>query len=242
MNTALTVERSGGVLHFRRFFRTNPEWWTVAVAAAAWGAVITHAIAHQGHVYHVMSFGTELENWLVMSTAMMLPLMREPIRWVASRGFYTRRHRSIALFLIAFLGAWGVAGLLPAWLRSFDWAHEPGFSVASFCTAAVWTMTSHRDRALAYCHWTAPIAPSGREGDRDCLRFGACLGVACVITCWPLMLACTLTGHNIVAMVGGAILGGVERRSFRPATRSVLWGSLLLAAWFLLPISTMRLP
>jgi hypothetical protein len=56
------------------------------------------------------------------------------------------------------------------------------------------------------------------------------------------MLACSLSGHNLIAMVGGAGLGVLERRSFRPPTGRIFAGALLLGAWFLLPISYAMLP
>jgi hypothetical protein len=225
-----------------RYFRRNPEWWVFTLAVAAWSAVIPHAVAHQGHVSHVMPFEVELENWVLMSTAMMLPLMRDPLRWVASRGFYGRRHRSIAWSLAAFLGVWALAGVPAAWLRTFEWVHEPLLPVGAFCVAAVWNLAPSRDRALAYCHLTSPLAPAGIDADRDCAQFGARLGGACVVTCWPLMLACTLTGHSLPAMVGGALLGSLERRSFHPAREKMFVGTLLLALWFLLPISRTPFP
>jgi hypothetical protein len=73
----------------------------------------------------------------------------------------------------------------------------------------------------------------GWRADRDCMRYGCVIGGACAATCWPLMLACTLTGHALPAMLGGAAVGAVERLSFRPLVRRVLGGTAALAAGYL---------
>jgi hypothetical protein len=93
-----------------------------------------------------------------------------------------------------------------------------------------------RMRALVYCHLTVPLAPLGWKADRDCLWYGIRIGVSCVATCYFLMLACTFTGHNPIAMLGGTTLGLIERRSFRPPTWRIFAGMILLALWFLLPM------
>jgi hypothetical protein len=242
MSLALTWRNRASGNRASRFFWTHPEWWSVVLTAVAWGAVIPHAIAHQGHVYHMMAFQVEYRNWCLMSVAMMVPLMREPLRWVAFRSFRHRRHRAILLFLTGFLAPWLLVGILPAWLRTQPWVHNPRLATATLALAALWVPVTVRTRALVYCHRTAPLAPSGWKADRDCLSYGLPIGASCVVTCGFLMLACTFTGHNLIAMLGGAVLGALERRSFRPPTGRIFAGTLLLAGWFLLPISYATLP
>lgn len=55
------------------------------------------------------------------------------------------------------------------------------------------------------------------------------IGSACVTTCLPMMVACSLAGHHLVAMLGGAALGAIEKRSFRPSIRLIAGGNLVLA-------------
>ncbi|HEX8597105.1 MAG TPA: DUF2182 domain-containing protein [Chloroflexia bacterium] len=237
----------------RRFFWTHPEWWSLGLAALAWGAVVSHAGGativsgagrHQEHVHHsisvphIMPFQVEFLYWCLMVVAMMVPLMLAPLRWVAFQSFRQRRHRAILLFLVGFLLPWMLVGVVPAWLRTFDWSYNPLLASGTFGLAALWVLGPVRRHALVFCHLTVPLAPSGWNADRNCLRFGLIIGASCIATCGLLMLACAFTGHSLIAMLGGTLLGVLEFRSFRPPTGYIFAGALVLAAWFLLPISS----
>jgi hypothetical protein len=227
----------------------HPEWWSLVLVALAWGALVSHADGHQEHVHHTMpvqdimplqdgmSFQVEFLNWCLMVVAMMVPLMLAPLRWAAFYSFRQRRHRAILLFLVGFLLPWMMVGAVAAWLRTFDWSHNPLLASGMFGLAALWVLIPVRMRVMVFCHRTVPLAPSGWNADRDCLRFSFLVGASCVATCGFLMLACALTGHNLIAMLGGTVLGVLEYRSFRPPTRSIFVGALMLAVWFVLPTS-----
>jgi hypothetical protein len=220
----------------------HPEWWSVALSASAWVLVLFQSSAQHGHMHHSASFQAELFNWCLMVVAMMLPLMLEPLRWLAFQSFHYRRHKAILLFLIGFLVPWMLFGGVAAWLRTLDGSHNPLLASGMFGLAALWVLIPLRMRALVFCHRTMPLAPAGWNADRDCLRYSLGIGASCVVTCGFLMLACILTGHNLMALLGGAALTALERRSFRPPTRRIFAGALLLAVWFLLPISYALLP
>ncbi len=243
MSLALVIRNRAPGKRLRRFFWTRPEWWSLVLAALAWGALVSHASGPQGHAHHampaqgIMPVQVEFLNWCLMVVAMMVPLMLAPLRWVAFQSFRQRRHRAILLFLIGFLLSWMPVGVGAAWLRTFDWSHDPLLVSGMFCLAALWVLAPVRRRALVFCHLTIPLAPSGWNADRDCLRFGLIVGMSCIATCGFLMLACAFTGHNLVAMLGGTLLGALEFRSFRPPTLQIFAGALMLAVWFLLPIS-----
>src|SRR4051812_9468735 len=101
MSRALMISNRVPGTWLRRFFWTHPEWWSLALVALAWGMVVAHAGAHQEHAHHTMpgkdilSFPVEFLNWSLMVVAMMVPLMLEPLRWVAFQSFRHRRHRAI---------------------------------------------------------------------------------------------------------------------------------------------------
>jgi hypothetical protein len=227
-----------------RFFWTHPEWWTLVLVALAWGIVVAPAGGHPEHAHHTMPvpdtmpFQGEFLHWGLMVVAMMVPLMLEPLRWVAFQSYRHRRHRAMLLFLLGFLLPWMVVGIGVAGLRTLDWSHNPLLASGTFGLAALWVLVPVRMQALVCCHLRLPLAPAGWKADRDCLRFSFLVGASCVGVCGLLMLACALTGHNLIAMLGGTVLGALEYRAFRPPTRPIVAGTLLLAAWFLLPLSS----
>jgi hypothetical protein len=237
MSLAWLTQNRAPAKWLRRYFWTHPEWWSLVLVALAWGTVVLQAGEHQGHAHHSLSFPLEFLNWGLMVVAMMVPLMLEPLRWVAFQSFRDRRHRAVLLFLLGFLVPWLGVGVGAAWLRTLDWSHNPLLPSGMFALAALWVLVPVRMQALVSCHLTVPLAPSGWPADRDCLRVSLRLGASCVVTCGFLMLACVLTGHNLLAMLGGTVLGALEYRSFRPPTRAIFAGALLLAGWFLLPVS-----
>lgn len=232
------------LVRVRRFLWAHPEWWSIVLAGAAWLLMLLpmggNTGGHGAHAHHTaagmptLSFTGELWYWGLMVVAMMVPLMIEPLRWIAFQSFHHRRHRAILLFLVGFLAPWLLLGVPVAWLRTMSWGHHPLIAPALFGLAALWAMVRLRQRALVFCHWTMPLAPSGWKAERDCLQYGSTIGASCVVTCALLMVACSFTGHNLVAMVGGTVLGAIERTSFRPPTVRIAVGAVLLAGWFLL--------
>jgi hypothetical protein len=46
------------------------------------------------------------------------------------------------------------------------------------------------------------------------------------------MLACMFSGHNPVAMIGGMLIGIIERSSYRPRTSAAAIGAVFLAAFY----------
>lgn len=238
MNPVQMMRNPAPGIRIRRFFWMHPEWWSLVLVAVAWGMIVSHAGGQGEHVHHNISFSGELRNWGLMVVAMMVPLILESLRWIAFQNFHHRRHRAILFFLLGYLVPWMTLGAFVAWLRTYDWSHNPLLAPATFAFAALWALVRVRHRALVFCHLRVPLASSNWKADRDCLRFGLVIGASCVITCAFLMLACSLTGHNLVAMVAGTSLGVLERRSFRPPTFRIAVGTLLLATWFLLPILT----
>ena len=241
MSLALIMENRAPSKWLGRFFWMHPEWWSLVLVALAWGSLVSHTGGHQEHVHRTMPiqgsvpYRVEFLNWCLMVVAMMVPLMLAPLRWVAFQSFRQRRHRAILLFVIGFLLPWVLVGVVVAWLRTFDLGQNPLLASGIFGLAALWVLVPVRRHALVFCHLTIPLAPSGWNADRDCLRFGLIVGAACIATCGFLMLACALTGHNLIAMLGGTVLGALEFRSFRQPTHSIFAGSLMLAVWFLLP-------
>ena len=98
--------------------------------------------------------------------------------------------------------------------------------------AALWMMSPTWVALRSRCHAPAPLAPSGWRADRDALRYGATIGLPCLASCAPLMVACAASGHGLVAMVGGGIVGILERSSYRIPRTALLATTLGLAGWY----------
>jgi len=160
-----------------------------------------------------------------MTFAMMLPMVVDSIRATAERSLWRRRHRAIAAFLIGYLSLWIVIGALVTLVRIPSNA-QPWLAAGAFAIAGAWQLTRAKRVALAGCHRTAPLAPSGWQADRDCIRYGWMIGARCIVSCWALMLACFVAGHAIAATAGLTAIGTVERYASRPDQR------LLSAALF----------
>ena len=215
------------------FFWSHPEWWTVAVCWLAWAMMLLHNWQNAGHgIHHHTSFAQELRSWMWMVAAMMLPLALNNVRLTAARSLWARRHRAVAGFLAGYLAPWLVLGIAASVLLQSSRTHTYAAPALGFAVAALWQRTRAHKRAFIACHRTLPLAPLGWRAHRDCLLFGCTIGVACVCSCWPLMLACAFAGHSPIAMAGGMAVGVSERWSFRPRTRVALAATLALASYY----------
>jgi predicted metal-binding membrane protein len=213
----------------------HPEWWVLAASAAAWVQLALHGGRHRGQQHaHSLSLSDEFLNWMLMIAAMMLPLIVDSLRTTAFRSLRSRRHRAMALFLVGYLAFWGAAGLPVAWARSSSWNHSPIAVGTAFLLASVWSVNPIHRGALIACHRTRPLAPLGWRADFHCVQFGLIIGNACALSCWPLMLACTVAGHNFVAMLAGAAVGAVERFSFRPPRRAIAAAQIVIGAFYII--------
>jgi predicted metal-binding membrane protein len=200
----------------------HPEWWSLALCAGAWTWLL------RGHA-HAHTFSAQLTNWLVMTLAMMLPMVIVPIRTTARRSLWHRRDRAIAAFLLGYLGCWTVAGIAVSFLH----VTHPLAGTIGFAVAGAWQLTRWKRIALAGCHRTEPLAPRGWRADRDCMRYGVLIGVNCVLSCWALMLACFLSGHTLLATLIATAIALAERYTIRPDQRLLacaLFAAALAAA------------
>jgi hypothetical protein len=123
----------------------------------------------------------------------------------------------MALFVAGYLTPWAAFAAAATTLRWFPWTGSR-WTIAALCAlAAAWTVTSIRARAMTVVYSFAPaLAPDGWESVRDCVTSGTTVGSWCVVSCWPLMLACALSNHDLGIVIAGGMVALVESRSFRP--------------------------
>jgi predicted metal-binding membrane protein len=210
----------------------HPEWWALALAALAWAQMLGHGLAHGGCACQdLMSPGDELVAWMGMVVAMMVPTLTEGVRDMSLRSYRFRRRRAIASYLLGYLTCWVIAGIPAVALRQWPAAHDGRAAAVAFAAAAAWTLLPLRRRWQLRCHRRIPLTPIGARADLDSFCQGVANGVPCVAMCWPLMLACTLTGHSLVAMLASAILTLKEKQMFRPRPRPIALAMAGLTLW-----------
>ena len=104
----VTSVNRGRVLVRDRVAWRHPEWWTLAISAAAWLLILgTSEVGNATHGAHGARVSAVAPNnplvdagaWLIMIAAMMLPLCVATIRATADRSLWRRRHRAIACWL-----------------------------------------------------------------------------------------------------------------------------------------------
>jgi Predicted metal-binding integral membrane protein (DUF2182) len=197
----------------------HAEWWSLGLSLAAWAVLIVGGSPQPAHHHGApiaRAWQYEVGHWLLMVTAMMVPLVLSPIRMTAARSLWRRRHRAIAAFLVGYLLPWTIGGLVAATFITFapeTWRHPPLAVGVAFAIAAAWQIAPAKRRSLVACHRAAPIAPDGWRATCDCVRYGSTIGTSCVVSCFPLMLVCIAARHHVSAMAAVAIVGAGERLS-----------------------------
>ena len=205
-----------------RIIWRHPEWWALALSASAWSIIVTTAFTastarHQSHPGDPIAIVALTRDWLLMILAMMVPLSVGSIRTTVDRSLWRRRNRAIAGWLLGYMAACLIPGLILSILviALLGPARSSAVVIAlSIAAAAIWHVTTPRVRALMTCHRTQPLAPDGWRADYDCLRYGWTIGVACSLACGGLMFASWLLGHGpigVAAMAAATAISFVER-------------------------------
>lgn len=172
-----------------------------------------------------------LPGWTLMSAAMMVPAAIPAARHVAVNSLRRRRHRAVGEFLATYLSVWVLFGavVLPA---LWQWPVPRVFALApALVLAAGWQFTPWHGHFVSDCHRTIPLPPTGRAAVRGTTGFGAKYGLACLGSCWALMLvmAVAVTHHLVwTAVLGFAV--AVEKNLIQPRRTARVLGTLLAVA------------
>jgi predicted metal-binding membrane protein len=154
-------------------------------------------------------------GWAMMLSAMMLPALIAPVRYIRRRSFTHRRARSIVLFFFGYAAVWMALGgvllalELAAMFLAGD-AYPP--AACGALIAMAWQFSPLKQRCLNRCHAFPELAAFGVAADWDALAFGVTQGIWCVGSCWALMLLpMLLPRRHMAAMVVVAVLIYCER-------------------------------
>ena len=170
--------------------------------------------------------GQAVLGWSLMLSAMMPPLLRQPLAYLWEGRATTGRCRASGLFLLGYGGVWMLVGfvLMPVAIAIDILASDARFPavVAAGLIALAWQTTPVKQAALQSCQRRPPMALYGPGADRDCLRYGVSTAVACFGACWALMLV-PLAVHRLdclaMAIVAAILL--IERQA---PPRRPAWG------------------
>lgn len=211
----------------------HPEWCTLAVAAGGWLVLGAVALVEPGLVLGMLEVHTAAEaitHSVVMSAAMMAPLVLDQVNYVAVFSLWRRRYRAAACYLAGYLGVWTLIGavMMFAGTRAAMLVGWRTALAATFAIAVAAAASPRRRYRIRQCWATRPMAVHGWRADRDCLTLGLQMARQCVATSWALMLA-VVVEHGLVAMAAATALTLAERRG-RLSGRQVVVATATLGA------------
>ena len=165
-----------------------------------------------------------LPSWILMTVAMMGPAALLSVGYTARSSLRWRRRRAMAEFSAGYLAVWAALGALAlAAAAAAPGVSRPATLAIVLAAAAAWQLTPVKRRFLLAAHRSEPLPPRGWRAERGALAFGLRNGLACVGSCWCLMLVMAVGPGGELPWL--AALTGVvtaERLSRRPrrATRA----------------------
>jgi predicted metal-binding membrane protein len=144
-------------------------------------------------------------------------------------------------FVITYVAVWVAAGLgLVLLLAGLPGLDTDLVAASALAIAAAWQLTGFKRRALADCHRPSPLPPRGWRATAGVLRFAARNGLACVRSCWALMLATALArSMPIFWMVAITGIVTVEKFAARPRQAVRVSAGLLAVGAFLAGLSAL---
>lgn len=155
----------------------------VVVVVSSWTALLVHDLGGP----HTHGRLGSLPGWMVMVVAMMGPVALPAVRHVAVSSLRWRRLRAVGEFGAGYLAAWLAFGIAAIAVTGGIRPSAVTSGVV-LLVAAGWQVTAAKRRFLQRCHRAIPLPPTGRAASVACARFGWIHGVACVGSCWPVML------------------------------------------------------
>jgi predicted metal-binding membrane protein len=143
--------------------------------------------------------------WWLMLTAMMAPLLAQPVRHIIDRVGRATRAPVIVMFMLGYALPWSLFGLLAGWvvLAAHVFLRTPGLEFGSGLGVAIaWHLSPWRRYALARCHGVSRLSGFGVRAWFDGAAYGVGAGLWCMAACWGWMIAALLAGSwHWLAMV-----------------------------------------
>lgn len=206
-----------------RALRQGPWPWLALASLTGWvalsGASAQMAIpAFCGSVAGMLSEGVwsgvsltlaldplgPLLAWWLMLLAMMPLLLGAPLLLLWRRNLPRHRSVAIALFVLAYVAVWTLAGaLLTLASITLKVLAGNGAVLWAVLAALLWQASPAKQKSLNRCHYPPNLSVFGWPMARDSLRYGLSNGAWCIAACWPAMLLPSLVeqGHGLVMFV-----------------------------------------
>jgi len=178
----MTAERSSW---WSRLQRSHPELGPALVVGLSWAIFIVHGT--RGWFSWAAPSG--LGHWVLMTVVMMGPAALIGVRHTGMNSLCWRRRRAMAEFAVAYLSVWVGFGLLVlGGIGTIPRLAGREALAASLAAAAIWELTPYKGLRLRDCHRSIPLPPSGWGAERGAMIFGLRSGLACLGSCWCLMV------------------------------------------------------
>jgi predicted metal-binding membrane protein len=164
-------------------------------------AMGTGATLPRGHLSMLLGSGAALAiaMWALMVVAMMLPAAIPAVRHVAVNSLRWQRRHAMATFVACYVSVWVAFGAVVVAVSRL-WSSIDGAAVmaVALAVAGSWQLTVHKRRALRDCHRPLPLPPRGWHATAGVVRFASLNSLACLRSCWAMMLAMGVASSMVV--------------------------------------------
>jgi predicted metal-binding membrane protein len=245
MATAHTAPPRSARLDLYQLRLRRPELAAAAVVTASWVTLLVLAVdsSHgSGLAAGVGGMGgmsmsgsatlrgawtvavTGMPSWVLMTVAMMGPAALGALQYTGLNSLRWRRRRAMAEFSVGYVTMWAVFGTLAlAAAAVIPGSSRTAALAAVLAAAAAWQLTPVKLWSLLACHRTVPLPPRGWRAEKAAFGFGLRNGLACVGSCWCLMLIMAVSPGGQLLWTGvltTAVTGERLARRPRRATRA----------------------
>lgn len=154
--------------------------------------------------------------WLLMLTAMMLPLLETPVAHIRAQSLARRRNELVLVFCASYFAAWLVAGL-PLLLLAKQLTTLAGTAgVHPWCfgvpLAWIWLASLPGAACHRQCHHVPRLPFAGLAASAASARYGVRYAWYCIGSCWPFMLLPLLTSDWHLPAMALATLAAILHR------------------------------
>jgi predicted metal-binding membrane protein len=227
----------------RQLLLRHPELGAAAVVVASWVTLLVLAVASSHGSSLAAGTGgmggmtmrssatlrgawtaavTGVPSWILMTVAMMGPAALGVLHYTGLNSLRWRRRRAMAEFSAGYIAVWAAFGVLAlAAAAAIPGSSRTAALAAVLAAGAVWQLTTVKRRSLLACHRTVPLPPRGWRAGKAAFGFGLRNGLACVGSCWCLMLISAIAPGGQLLWTGALTTAITAERLARRPRRAI---------------------